>query len=281
MAEEEGHSDRDVFERDLFDRPAVEGFTAPLFAETEADGTLLERYRDGDNLGAWAALRRRGPLAGAARDEAQALAAETMARVARNADILSERLSALGWRALSGGLRSIWSDDGADAVQALAGASGAPIPLSVAAFWRHVGGIDLIWDYKTGPPPALFGLDRFLWDRSDALAVAPASAFVDVIEDWRERADWYAAHTQASVFPIDLAPDIHHKANISGGAPYAIHVPTWESDPILVNAPIEEPFTDYLRRAFQWGGFPGLEPYGDEPNVVDLVGALTEGLQPF
>jgi hypothetical protein len=58
---------------------------------------------------------------------------------------------------------------------------------------------------------------------------------------------------------LDLAPDYLHKANISGGAPYAITAPNDAADAILENEEHALPFVEYLRLCFEWGGFPRLQ----------------------
>jgi hypothetical protein len=72
----------------------------------------------------------------------------------------------------------------------------------------------------------------------------------------------------------DLRRDIYHKADISGGAEYAIALPDARADAPLENVMIllpgppvpggvpqrvatKETFATYLRRSFRWAGFPG------------------------
>ena len=61
------------------------------------------------------------------------------------------------------------------------------------------------------------------------------------------------------VFAVDVAPDWLHKANVSGAGPYAIEVPNKGVDALLLAEPHLTTFVNYLRIAFQWGGFPGWE----------------------
>ena len=46
-------------------------------------------------------------------------------------------------------------------------------------------------------------------------------------------------------FSVDLAPDYLHKANISGGGPYAVLVPFFGADPVF----------DYERRDLSFLGY--------------------------
>jgi hypothetical protein len=82
-------------------------------------------------------------------------------------------------------------------------------------------------------------------------------------------------------FHIDLAPDYLHKANISGGSPYAILVPCSAADPILSYERHALPFIDYLRLAFRWAGFPGLEDHQERPDVRKFVSEFGRDLIPF
>jgi hypothetical protein len=247
---------------------------------SRAVGDLLTRYRKGEHEAVWRELRSHEVIAGDFRDEALAVAAETMARVRRNADVLAERLAARGWHALSGSLRSEPSAQGARVVQRIEHFTGAALPASLRAFWQVVGGIDLVWDHADGEkaPDLLLALDI---SRMDPLAVAPAERVEYVLEEWRDqRAD--IDPELADPFRLDLAPDAVHKATGGGGGPaYAIELPFLGADPPFANEPHNLPFVDYLRLAFRWGGFPRLEKHGDLAEVKSLVADLTKGLEPF
>jgi hypothetical protein len=41
------------------------------------------------------------------------------------------------------------------------------------------------------------------------------------------------------------------------------------------------PFLDYLRLAFRWAGFPGLDRHAERRDVQDFVARFSEGLLPF
>jgi hypothetical protein len=69
-------------------------------------GDLLARYKSGDCVSVWREIGSQVNLEGDYLAEARDVADETMKRVARNSDLVAERLAAAGWRALSGDLRS-------------------------------------------------------------------------------------------------------------------------------------------------------------------------------
>lgn len=247
--------------------------------QSTAAGDLLTRYRRGEHEAVWTELRAHQAIDGDCRAEATAVAIETMTRVARCADLLAERLAARGWIPLTGRLRSPPSDPGSRTMQEFERFTGAPLPPSLAAFWNCVGGIDFVWNYDANDPaPDLVsGLDM---TEMDPLLVSAPEQVADLLSEWNER--------RSNVDPdlddpwnLDLAPDHLHKANISGGAPYAIELPHLGADPIFTNEEHELPFVDYLRLAFRWAGFPRLERHAHNINVRQFLAEMTKDLEPF
>jgi hypothetical protein len=80
---------------------------------------------------------------------------------------------------------------------------------------------------------------------------------------------------------VDLAPDQLHKANISGGPPYGITVPSAAADAVLENEAHGLPFVAYLRWCFRWGGFPLLEQLPLDPRGQAFLDELRRNLEPF
>lgn len=246
---------------------------------SRAVGDLLTRYRKGEHEAVWKELRSHEVIAGDFRDEALAVAAETMARVRRNADVLAERLAARGWVALSGSMRSEPSAAGARVVQRIETFTGSALPASLRAFWQVVGGIDLVWDHSGGEkaPDLVLALDLA---RMDPLAVLPPDRAEYVLDEWRDQRAGVDPDL-ADPYRLDLAPDAAHKASGGGGAAYCVELPFLGADPIFINEPHQLPFVDYLRLAFRWGGFPGLEKHADLAEVRALLSDLAKGLEPF
>ncbi|MFN8374198.1 MAG: hypothetical protein U0694_15135 [Anaerolineae bacterium] len=96
--------------------------------------------------------------------------------------------------------------------------------------------------------------------------------------------DAYAAwhedeENEGEPFPLSIAPDVYHKSNISGGAPYDITLPDARADAPLLNELHETLFVPYLRIVFQWGGFPGLEQEQALPETI--LQTLQAGLLPI
>ena len=246
---------------------------------SRAVGDLINRYRKGEHDAVWKELRSHEVIAGDFRDEAQAVAAETMARVRRNADVVAERLAARGWVALSGSMRNEPNAPGARVMQRIETITGSALPASLRAFWQVVGGIDLVWDHSGGEkaPDLGPGLDLA---RMDPLAVMSPDRAEYVLDEWRDQRAGVDLEL-ADPFRLDLAPDAAHKASGGGAAAYCIELPFLGADPIFINEPHTLPFVDYLRLSFRWGGFPGLEKHADRAEVRALVADLTKGLEPF
>lgn len=242
-------------------------------------GNLLDRYKKGEFETVWRDVRLLGDIDGDVRTEIFAVAEETMRRVSRNADLLSERLRAEGWQPLFGKLRTQPSSGDVKMFERIESITGGPLPPSLRAFWTVVGGIDWVWDYDCGQPLPTLGVD-FPMDEMDPLCVHAARDIGYLFEEWEEQRD-QPDPDLVDPFRLELAPDYLHKANISGGAPYSIILPFFGADPVFAYERHHLPFIDYLRLSFRWAGFPGLEEFGDDPDVHRFVRKFGEGLEPF
>jgi hypothetical protein len=201
--------------------------SATVERRTMPVGNLLVRYQSGAFEAFWRDIRSLGDNDGDLRAEVFEVAEETMRRVARNADVITERLGALGWRALMGKLRTSPSADDARQFGRIESITGGPLPPSLRAFWTIVGGIDCVWDYKCDQPLPELGVD-LLMDEMDPLCVDPASVVGYLFEEWEEQRR-QPDPDLVEPFRLSLAPDYLHKANISGGAAYTIELPFFSS----------------------------------------------------
>lgn len=246
---------------------------------SKRSGDLFARYRSGQFEAVWREIRLHRRIAGDFREEILEVAEETMRRVARNADLISERLRAKGWRALNGELRPEPASGDAAVFERIEAITRSPVPPSLLAFWRIVGGIDWVWNYRS--EESLPDLDVDLpMDEMDPLCVDPAKAIEYLFEEWEEQRN-QPDPDLVGPFRLWLAPDYLHKANISGGAPYGIELPSFEADPLFAYERHELPFIDYLRLSFRWVGFPGLDEHGDRDDVQRFVKAFGQGIEPF
>lgn len=242
-----------------------------------ASGELLTRYLQGQHEEVWKELRAYKSIEGELLEEAVPVANETMKRVARNADLLAERLSNRGWKPLYGSLRTAPQSEDAEIIERIEEFTGERLPVSLRAFWEIVGGINFIWDFQSGEPPDL-GDDLVM---EDPLCVDSPQIVAYEIEEWESQREDMDPDDWEPV-SVTLAPDYLHKANISGADAYAIILPFKGVDPIFANEEHNLPFVDYLRLCFKFGGFPRLERYPDRtPETRKFLTEMTKNLQPF
>ena len=262
-----------IGEARLREKPA----TIPV--TTAGPGDLVTRYRAGEYEAVWKQLRSYESIGGDLRVEAAAVAAETMRRVARAADLLSERLGAQGWETLSFPFRAAPAAEDREIFRQIEKITGAPLPLSLRAFWEVVGGINFVWNYDSDDDCPDFGLSLPL-DELDPLCVDPPESAAGQFAEWEERREGVDPELWDPI-ELSLAPDYLHKANISGGPPYGIELPFHGVDPIFANEAHKLPFVDYLRLCFRWAGFPGLAEYAGRPDVMRFVETMRKDIEPF
>jgi hypothetical protein len=241
-------------------------------------GSLLTRYREGEHREVWTQLHAAGDNLGAAwREEAAAVADETMRRVQRNAARIRGRLQALKWPLWEFTLPDEVSDTG-NVIGTLGTEVGQPLPPALVSFWTVVNSIVLMTEPDVGVPVLVQDIEMPLMD---PLVVDPVrGALLYDLDEWLEaQRDVHPAI--ADPFDLPIAPDRYQKAHYSGGGPYAVALPHGGADPIVLYEGHDLPFTDYLRFAFEWGGFPGLEEHRGRPDVLEFIAGLTEGLEPF
>jgi hypothetical protein len=209
-----------------------------------------DEYRAGDHEGVWRKLTELGPGLRqdcAAWDDATEVARETMRHVRANVERLHAALLEDGYRfdRPDDALVAPAADahDRLDQVERVVG----PLPLSLRGWFEVVGSVNFVgvhpeWDFEYADP---------------LVVDCPIDHIVREYEE-REASGWFEEE-DTDRFPLDLAPDYLHKADVSGGAPYSIWVPDaaadarWEFDDLHETA-----FVGYLRSALlDWGGFPG------------------------
>jgi hypothetical protein len=105
--------------------------------------------------------------------------------------------------------------------------------------------------------PAVMSDPLVVWGDADFLLM-----LLDENEDSQEQT---GENTRNS---INISPDVNHKSNISGGDGYDLLLPDPAADAILEGCEGRLTFVSYLRNAFQWGGFPGLEGQPDCPTAI-------------
>jgi hypothetical protein len=233
----------------------------------------------------WRLLAAQGRPGRDRRSAAWVLAEETMARVAGNLELIIPFLKSANyhfglepgvsttdneiWRQPTPAMRSAASE-----LSRIAG----PLPLALEVWWQVVGSVSLI-----GYFPGLESADAIPY--ADPLVIfGPEEVLEDLEPEQRRR--W----PKRRDLLLDLAPDIFHKANVSGGQPYQVAIPADVLDPLMLNVRVLTPappqhfspwielesgetLIEYLRRSLAWAGFPGLAfvPSGRSAALEDLL----------
>jgi len=214
----------------------------------------------GEHKAVWTELLARGADVRTDPHAADALAVtyETMRRVRENVTTIVARLAAAGFQFTTPEGRPRSRADAhvppdartAKRVERLEKEAGV-LPLSVRAFCEVVGAVDLI-----GRHPILAPARGSV--TPDPLVVAGIDELLSEIGAWEDDDEVLA-----------LAPDDLHKANVSGGDPYAIAVPDPKADGVLLNERHELLFVDYLRLCCRFGGLPGYEAQENPPAEIE------------
>src|SRR5262249_42793046 len=147
-----------------------------------------------------------------------------------------------------------------------------PLPLSLRAWYEQVGGVSLM-----GSDPVLNPSDfsnRGVLAQFDAMvgsssarvmrgpaSIAPDPLVVMPVEEVLQQVEDFAAGGEE--FQVVISPDDLQKANVSGCA-YYLRLPDGGAD-----FPFDDwhhtTFVNYLRIAFEWGGFPGWARSANPP----------------
>ena len=235
-----------------------------------------DRYLNGEYEQVWEELQ---SLGSAIRQEnhfplACKIAAETMQRVRRNLHIIVSRLQTMDYvfGTYPDGSTGYFTQgplvppsekslaDLAELEEQI-----GPLPLSLAAFWREVGIIDMVGMHPAWP------------DNLDPLVInEPEGAISDL-----ENRLWLVEEEidQSARFEAGLAPDEFHKDNVSGGPAYSVALPDQSVDFVLLNERHNVLFVPYLRMAIlKWGGFPGLDR---QKGTFEGFNHLISDLEPF
>jgi hypothetical protein len=145
---------------------------------------------------------------------------------------------------------------------------GGPIPLSLRQFHEQVGSVNLMGQHETINP--------------ENGSVAPDPLVIYAFRQLAEEQYGDLSEREDDAIDLVLAPDALHKANTSGGSPYAIRIPNAAADGRLLYEHERHTFVSYLRWSFQWGGFPGWSeglcggpPLKEYPKEIEY---LQEGL---
>jgi len=221
--------------------------------------TFLDRYRSGEHESVWTELLANGndirhePIF----SDGLAVAYETMIRARENIERLIPRLHNLGY-IFESPLSSadplddvVYAPPRPDVQERIAELErpAGVLPLSLRAWYEVVGTVNFKGTHPDWPDALLDPLVVYSVERS---------------------LDWYhfmVGEVDAGDrgFETIIAPDDYHKSHMSGGPPYAIRLPTYAVDALLLYEWHNTTFVNYLRICFRWGGFPGFARCTNRP----------------
>ncbi len=148
---------------------------------------------------------------------------------------------------------------------------GIYLPISLQAWLIEVGNINLMGTHpswlKTGYVFEHMTPTNDVW-YTDPLVVELKRDDIEYFyHEWKLRVE-EEGPDEIGPFKIEIAPDDIIKANVSGGPPYEIIANARTVDSIVFNERHCTSFTNYLRIAACWGGFPGFEYIPDVPQNI-------------
>jgi hypothetical protein len=120
------------------------------------------------------------------------------------------------------------------------------LPLALKLFWLGVGSVNL-----SGRHPDWNGCEYL-----NQLIIFPPTYALYELDEFLSDQDERIRH--GIPYSVPVAPDVYHKANVSGGLPYSLAVPATTDDPPLNNASPALSFLKHIEHALEHGGFPGL-----------------------
>jgi hypothetical protein len=225
---------------------------------------LLARYLSGESASVWRDLAALGPVARMELyyADAVAVASETMKRARHNVELIVPRLETLGYE--FNGYSPVFEPADASAAENLDEFEreiGGPLPLSLRYWYQHVGSVNWMgWHEALNPKNGPYC--------GDPLVIGPYRQAAEEAEKWCDGLP--------GAFDLWIAPDALHKNNTSGGSPYAMRIPDPSADAGLLYEWSTDTLVSYLRRSFEWGGFP--EWKGNSAYPTKEIDYLKEGL---
>jgi hypothetical protein len=229
--------------------------------------SLHHRYRNGEREAVWNEIRQLGPVPDPLLADVDAVATETMRRVAAHVRRLAGALAELGLASSdpSGPLHQPPTTDELADLDLLEREIGG-LPAVLRACMREVG---TVW--FAGDCSAL-GL-HYRGIMPDGVLPDPLCVLGTEFlrSDWDERRDELEP---GEPFYFGFAPDECHKANYSGAEQF-IELPQAVADPVLhgVSGRRDVTLVEYLRMSIAWGGCPGWEfsPAAPVPAALEAL----------
>lgn len=249
-------------------------------------GLLLDRYHAGDCQAVWQELLAQGGGMQPSPDflDAEEIANETMRRAKANVKTILTRIPEIGYHLkfslhAPAGSISAYSEPSAEVESEILNfeKTVGPIPLSIKAWYRQIGTVNLCWDQEAEAPfpqdwaRLIAGSEFYL----DPLVVHPPDYTLNEVQS----DETIVGEDGVVRFAVSMSPDFYHKDETSGGSPYCFALPDNSCDTAVLYEPHGITFVEYLRTVFEWGGFPGFERLGTERPAT--LRYLCEGMIPL
>lgn len=251
--------------------------------------TYLERYLAGEYEQVWAELL---ALGATVRDEplysdALSVARETMTRARYNVELIVGRLSKNGYEPAPAHI--LPQPDVEETIATLEKEAG-PLPLSLRLWFSIVGEVSLSgshpsWKVCGNARICRKGYLRLFAKRlvaTEPLVVYDAEqrSVEKFVPNQHLSADYVYVPSPNSHI-VFIAPDVDARSGFGSDGWEGVIIDGWAADGWITGSAcneIEETFTQYLRRSFQWGGFPGFANVPGELRPTTMLKQLTEGL---
>lgn len=230
--------------------------------------SYLERYKQGEYTHIWQELYTFGDslVASSKRNDAIAVAEETMKRVKHNIEILHQRLLDFDYRFVEPEQAHIPAKEAdAEKIEHLSQLVGG-LPLSLKAWFKIVGQVDFRGSHPDLASYYPDNRNKNYYPHTNATTFPYYSdpLWFEGLDSFIEEAEFVAENSNTSNSQQwNLIPDWFHKANVSGST-YYFDLPRKAMDTELRCEPHETTFVNYLRISFQWGGFPGFHLHSDD-----------------
>jgi hypothetical protein len=214
--------------------------------------TLLTRYKNGETITVWNEIEKMGSEAFKPHiyPEVEQVLDETFKRVRHNLAVIEVELIKMNYQFnASNALNKPLNNIGTllTKLDKMVKPFGY-VPVSLKKFYQIVGSCNFSWDYENN--------DDFMWQYADPILIDSLDEVIYAMKDmdWREM--MRDNITDGEPIYIELAPDVYHKDNVSGGMPYSIEITKPPSiDSLFLFEKHETTFVNYLRICFDNCGF--------------------------
>lgn len=259
------------------------GKTKPRLHPLPKAPRWLKRYEAGEHEAVWAEIVALEDSAqdAAVVEEASAVARAMMRRVKANLEgilaVLAKRKYKLAAKTAK---KALAPPDAklAQQTKALEAIVGAPLPLSLRAFWEIVGSVDLTEHEAASSSEGL--------GAHDPLLVAAPKLVLSLVKDRADHEKRLPAALREPIRDLVVGLDPQTKADedAPNDAPYTLTIVGSRADAVLRQGDRETTFVAYLREAIAAGGFPGpavLTPEDEPRDASALLAAVRKGRTPF